>query len=104
PQGLTRQPGKEEAVVSAAPNKGGSLTLRGVEGVAIQYAKCCRPIPGDAIIGQFRRGQGLLVHSRDCVTLKKQRIDSTELVDVEWAPDVQGTFETGMRLLVSDRR
>ncbi len=43
------------------------LTLRGVEGVAIQYAKCCRPIPGDAVVGQFRKGQGLLVHTRDCV-------------------------------------
>ena len=44
-----------------------ALTLRGVEGVAIQYAKCCRPIPGDKVIGQFRKGQGLLVHTRDCV-------------------------------------
>src|SRR5438045_8235745 len=60
-QALTRQPGKEEAVVTAATaNKGGSLTLRGVEGVAIQYAKCCRPIPGDTIVAQFRKGQGLI--------------------------------------------
>ena len=42
--------------------------------MAIQYAKCCRPIPGDEVIGQFRKGQGLLVHTRDCVTLKKQRV------------------------------
>jgi GTP pyrophosphokinase len=103
-QALTRQPGKEEAVVSAAPNKGGSLTLRGVEGVAIQYAKCCRPIPGDAIVAQFRKGQGLIVHQRDCVTLKKQRVDTGELVDVEWAPDVSGVFEAGIRALVADRR
>jgi GTP pyrophosphokinase len=103
-QALTRQPGKEEAVVTAAPNKGGSLTLRGVEGVAIQYAKCCRPIPGDAIVAQFRKGQGLIVHQRDCVTLKKQRVDAGELVDVEWAPDVSGIFEAGIRALVADRR
>ena len=48
----------------------------GVEGVAIQYGKCCRPIPGDAIVGQFRKGQGLIVHLRDCVTLRKQRVES----------------------------
>ena len=102
-QALTKVPGKpDEPQVANA--KLGSLTLRGVEGVAIQYAKCCRPIPGDTISGQFRRGQGLLVHTRDCVTLKKQRLDTAELVDVEWAPDVQGVFETGMRLLVADRR
>jgi GTP pyrophosphokinase len=81
-----------------------SLTLRGVEGVAIQYAKCCRPVPGDAIIAQFRKGQGLVVHLRDCATLKKQRVDPSELVDVEWAGDVTGVFDAGMRLLVSDRR
>jgi GTP pyrophosphokinase len=102
-QALTKVPGKVEDT-PAAPHKQGALTLRGVEGVAIQYAKCCRPIPGDAIVGQFRRGQGLNVHTRDCVTLKKQRFDASELVDVEWAPDVQGVFETGLRLVVADRR
>ena len=72
--------------------------------MAIQYAKCCRPVPGDATIGQFRKGQGLIVHLRDCASLRKQRIDGGELVDVEWAPDVQGVFESGLRVLVADRR
>jgi len=72
--------------------------------VAIQYAKCCRPIPGDAVVGQFRKGQGLVVHVRECVTLKKQHVDAAELVDVEWAADVQGDFDAGVRVLVSDRR
>ena len=44
------------------------------------------------------------MHLRDCVTLKKQRVDSAELVDVEWAADVQGEFDAGVRVLVSDRR
>jgi len=103
-QALTKTSAKADDPQATANARLGSLTLRGVEGVAIQYAKCCRPVPGDAIVGQFRRGQGLLVHSRDCVTLKKQRVDAAELVDVEWAPDVEGTFETGLRLLVADRR
>ena len=84
--------------------KSGALTLRGVEGVAIQYARCCRPVPGDAIIAQFRKGQGLVVHLRDCPTLRKQRVDASELVDVEWAADVKGVFDAGVRLLVADRR
>ena len=104
-QALTRPAGKTEEPASTA---GGAtktaLTLRGVEGVAIQYAKCCRPVPGDAIIGHFRKGQGLIVHSRDCATLRKQRLDGGELVDVEWAPDVQGVFDSGLRVLVADRR
>ncbi len=107
-QALTRSAtkGDEAATTSASttPAKPGALTLRGVEGVAIQYAKCCRPLPGDAIVGQFRRGQGLMVHIRDCASLRKQRVDGSEIVDVEWAPDVQGVFDAGVRVLVADRR
>ncbi len=107
-QALTRTPGKdgEESTpaVSPTPSKTGALTLRGVEGVAIQYARCCRPIPGDSVVGQFRKGHGLLVHTRDCVTLRKQRPDPDQLIDVEWARDIQGVFDAGIRLLVEDRR
>src|SRR5438309_6528355 len=101
-QALTRPHGKGDE--PAPPAKTGALTLRGVEGVAIQYARCCRPIPGDTIVGQFRKGQGLIVHLRDCVTLRKQRVDTGELVDVEWSSDVQGAFDAGVRVLVADRR
>jgi GTP pyrophosphokinase len=103
-QALTRQQGKADESAPASPSKSGALTLRGVEGVAIQYGRCCRPIPGDAIVAQFRKGQGLIVHLRDCVTLRKQRVESGELIDVEWAPDVQGVFDAGVRVLVADRR
>ncbi|HXU67131.1 MAG TPA: bifunctional (p)ppGpp synthetase/guanosine-3',5'-bis(diphosphate) 3'-pyrophosphohydrolase [Casimicrobiaceae bacterium] len=105
-QALTRTAGKATEAMSHADGsaKAAALTLRGVEGVAIQYAKCCRPVPGDAIIGQFRKGQGLIVHLRDCATLRKQRIDGSELVDVEWAADVEGVFDCGVRVLVADRR
>jgi len=109
-QALTRPAGKAAdeprggAVTTTMAGKPPPLTLRGVEGVAIQYARCCRPVPGDALVGQFRKGQGLLVHTRDCVTLRKQRADPDQLIDVEWAADVQGVFDAGIRLLVADRR
>ncbi len=108
-QALTRATGHADDAsgAGATPASGAgkpSLTLRGVEGVAIQYAKCCRPIPGDKVVGQFRKGQGLLVHNRECLTLKKQRSDMDQLIDVEWAPDIEGVFDAGIRLLVADRR
>jgi GTP diphosphokinase / guanosine-3',5'-bis(diphosphate) 3'-diphosphatase len=103
-QALTRAANRLSEEPVANPAKATALQLRGVEGVAIQYGKCCRPIPGDAIVGQFRRGQGLMVHTRDCQTLRKSRMDSDQIVDVEWAPDVQGAFEAGIRLIVADER
>jgi GTP pyrophosphokinase len=105
-QALTRAPGGDDATPAISPmaSKTGALTLRGVEGVAIQYARCCRPIPGDVVVGQFRKGHGLLVHTRDCVTLRKQRPDPDQLIDVEWARDIEGVFDAGIRLIVDDRR
>jgi GTP pyrophosphokinase len=102
-QALTRASNRavDQSAGSARPE---ALQLRGVEGVAIQYGKCCRPIPGDAIVGQFRRGQGLQVHTRDCLMLRKARVETDQIVDVEWAPEVEGVFEAGIRLLVSDQR
>jgi GTP pyrophosphokinase len=103
-------PGDTPATVadtSAPPTPGETttpLTLRGVEGVAIQYARCCRPIPGDAIVGQFRRGQGLLVHVRDCQLLRRNSAETEQLVDVEWSADIEGEFAAGVRLMVRNQR
>ncbi len=44
------------------------------------------------------------MHTRDCVTLRKQRPDPDQLIDVEWAHDIEGVFDAGIRLLVDDRR
>ncbi|HEV3238761.1 MAG TPA: bifunctional (p)ppGpp synthetase/guanosine-3',5'-bis(diphosphate) 3'-pyrophosphohydrolase [Casimicrobiaceae bacterium] len=103
-QALTRASSQVAEVAPQGAPRQAALQLRGVEGVAIQYGKCCRPIPGDAIVGQFRRGQGLLVHTRDCQTLRKGRVDTDQIVDVEWAPQVEGVFEAGIRILVDDQR
>jgi len=103
-QALTRATSRVAEDAPQGPPRHGALQLRGVEGVAIQYGKCCRPIPGDAIVGQFRRGQGLLVHTRECQTLRKSRVESDQIVDVEWAPKVEGVFEAGIRILVDDQR
>ena len=103
-QALSRTAGRPGDVAEIGPPRPEALQLRGVEGVAIQYGKCCRPIPGDSVVGQFRRGQGLLVHTRDCQMLRKARPDTDQIVDVEWAPKVEGVFEAGIRLLVDDER
>src|SRR5438067_7397851 len=103
-QTLTRANARIADDAPPGSQRSGALQLRGAEGVAIQYSKCCRPIPGDAIVGQFRRGQGLSVHTRDCQTLRKGRVDTDQVVDVEWAPEVTGVFEAGVRLLVDDQR
>jgi hypothetical protein len=55
--------GKEGAGGERKPAKMGAVTIRGTEGMAVQLAKCCRPIPGDPIIGFINKGKGLVVLS-----------------------------------------
>jgi hypothetical protein len=68
--------GGESASVPVDHNSAADLdpvTIYGSEGVSVQLAPCCLPIPGDQIIGQLRRDQGLQVHTSDCSIAKRQR-------------------------------
>ncbi|MBA4381505.1 MAG: guanosine-3',5'-bis(diphosphate) 3'-pyrophosphohydrolase [Sideroxydans sp.] len=84
-------------------NSGGVITLLGNEGMAIQYAKCCRPIPGDPIIGVIKSGQGLIVHTHDCPTLRKGR-SGDEWLDVVWDKGITRPFDVSLKLIVANRR
>jgi GTP pyrophosphokinase len=75
----------------------GSITLDGSENASVQFAKCCRAIPGDAIVGYLGRGEGLVVHTHDCPVAKKlQHKDSERFITVEWADDPVRAFEAGI--------
>ncbi|CAG0960461.1 GTP diphosphokinase / guanosine-3',5'-bis(diphosphate) 3'-diphosphatase [Burkholderiales bacterium] len=80
------------------------IPLDGVERVAIEYAKCCRPVPGDPIVGEFRTGQGMIVHVHDCPVLQKRGAEVGQLLEVAWAGSVTGEFDAAIRLVVADQR
>ncbi|MFN0163441.1 MAG: RelA/SpoT family protein [Burkholderiales bacterium] len=81
------------------------MTISGTEGSAVQLATCCRPIPGDPIIGQISKGQGLAIHTHDCPTiLKSRRKDPDNWVDVDWDPDHGRHFGVNIRVLVTNGR
>jgi GTP diphosphokinase / guanosine-3',5'-bis(diphosphate) 3'-diphosphatase len=81
-----------------------SIVIRGSEGMAVQFAKCCRPIPGDPIIGFIKKGQGLVVHTHDCPIVARARTDPDKWIDVEWAPDTERAFDVGIRLVAANQR
>jgi GTP pyrophosphokinase len=82
----------------------GSIVIRGSEGMAVQFAKCCNPIPGDPITGFMKKGQGLVVHTHDCPTAAKSRTDPEKWLDVEWAPEIDKMFDVGIRVTVANQR
>jgi GTP pyrophosphokinase len=79
------------------------ITIQGTEGMAVQFAPCCRPIPGDPIIGVIKSGQGLIVHTHDCPTLNKGR-SGEQWLDVAWDKNIQRPFDVSIKLLVANQR
>jgi len=75
----------------------------GSEEASIQFANCCKPIPGDTIVGYLGRGEGLMVHSADCPTGKRlyQR-DTERWIHVEWAEELSRSFDTDLHVLVKN--
>ncbi|BCN37835.1 guanosine-3',5'-bis(diphosphate) 3'-pyrophosphohydrolase [Alicycliphilus denitrificans] len=81
----------------------GSITLDGSENASVQYASCCRPVPGDAIVGYLGRGEGLVVHHAQCGVAKKlQHKDGERFIAVDWAEEPTRTFETGITVTVTN--
>jgi len=80
-----------------------SVAIDGSENASVQFAKCCRPIPGDPIVGYLGRGEGLTIHASDCQLAKKlQYKDSERFMNVEWADEPVRSFETGIVVTVQN--
>ena len=56
--------------------------------------RCCRPIPGDPIIGYLSAGRGIVVHSGDCPNLAKYRKHPEQWLDVRWEKRISGAFRS----------
>lgn len=80
------------------------LIIKGTESMVVTLAKCCRPIPGDAIIGYFHPGKGLIVHHQECKNGRKMRKKQANWLDVEWSQDVSGEFPAEVRLELLNQR
>ena len=77
------------------------VTVDGGEGASLQLAQCCRPIPGDTIVGYLGRGEALLVHTAECHVARRQaEKDPERWMQVEWADEPTRAFETAVTVLV----
>jgi guanosine-3',5'-bis(diphosphate) 3'-pyrophosphohydrolase len=76
------------------------ITIRGTEGLAVQFAQCCRPIPGDPILGYIDKDRGLVIHAHDCPSVGKFKLDPDKWLDVEWESENNRLFKTNLNLTV----
>jgi GTP pyrophosphokinase len=81
------------------------VVIRGTEGMALQMAKCCSPIPGDEIVGHMRKDQGLAVHQTDCsYAARARRADPERWVDLQWADDTAGVYAVNLDVSAANER
>ncbi len=80
------------------------LAIKGTEGMVVAYAKCCRPIPGDPIVGFVTAGRGIVIHTAHCKNLAEFRNRPEKWIDVAWESEVQGDFPVEIRLEVANQR
>ena len=97
-----------EAAQSAGPVSQASqvpVVVRGTEGMAVQMASCCHPIPDDPIVGHIRKGQGLAVHQADCLHAQRsRRADPERWIELQWAKDTASHFTAGIDVSALNER
>ncbi len=94
----------QDALGEGGEHRLDSITIRGTEGLAVQFAPCCRPIPGDPIIAQIKKGQGLVVHTHDCPAIHPFHFDPEKWVDVQWDSYTDRMFDVSARLVAQNTR
>lgn len=81
------------------------MAIYGNEGAAVQLAPCCQPIPGDRIIGQLKRDQGISVHAIDCDIAKRQRAKEPDRwIPLVWGAELTRRFDTRVKILVRNEK
>lgn len=80
------------------------LAIKGTEGMVVSYAKCCRPIPGDPILGFLSAGRGMVIHRDNCNNVSEVRRYPEKYVFVQWDDEVIGEFAVDIRVDVLNKR
>ncbi len=97
---LPDEPGAE----AQAARPEGALAIRGTEGMVVSFARCCRPIPGDPILGFVTAGRGIVIHRESCKNVAEFRKQPERWVQVRWAERVEGEFAAEIRVDVANQR
>ena len=80
------------------------LLIAGTEGMVVNFARCCHPIPGDPITGFVSAGRGIIIHQLDCKSILNLRDQQEKWLDVAWSPDVNREFPVDIVVHVRNQR
>ncbi|MDS4040285.1 MAG: bifunctional GTP diphosphokinase/guanosine-3',5'-bis pyrophosphate 3'-pyrophosphohydrolase [Candidatus Competibacter sp.] len=80
------------------------LLIKGTEGTVVGFGKCCRPLPGDAIIGYLNAGRGIVIHRDNCKNVTGYKKNPEKWIEVEWEQHIGTDFSAELRLDVVNKR
>lgn len=80
------------------------LLIKGTEGTVVSFGKCCRPLPGDAIIGYLNTGRGIVIHRDNCKNVASYKKNPEKWIEVEWEQRLGADFSAELRLDVTNKR
>ena len=89
---------------SAVSGEIATLGIRGTEGMGVTYAKCCCPLPGDAIQGYLGQEKGLMVHRDSCRNLAELREQPDRLISLHWDESIERSYPAAVRVQAENRR
>ncbi len=80
------------------------ITIDSSDGILISFARCCRPIPGDPIVGHTSTGKGIVVHRENCKNVKDLRSKKENIIDTNWSAKADGEYLSEIRVEVKTER
>lgn len=84
------------------PKNDKSMPVTGlIPGIALNFAKCCHPVPGDKIVGIVNTGKGVTIHTQDCPVLEKFADEPERWLDVSWNEDIVKNKAMPVRVKIS---
>ena len=92
---------------SDAENKGTAmkpLVIKGSEGMVTRFSKCCRPIPGDPVVGVITGGRGMMIHTQGCGNIAADKYPAENCIDVQWEPGLDEEFPVEISVIVEEQR
>jgi RelA/SpoT family (p)ppGpp synthetase len=92
------------AITLAKPRDSQPLLIKGTEGTVVHFGKCCRPLPGDSIIGYLSTGRGIVIHRDSCKNVADYKNNPDKWIEVEWEKGIKQDFPVELRLDVTNKR
>jgi len=94
-----------QQTIELLPQGSGDVTIYGVDNVLTQIAQCCKPVPGDEIIGFITKMRGITIHRSDCHNVHHALEENSErLIEVEWNHEINQCYAVKIELIAMDRQ